>query len=55
MGAIQDYEPAALTTELWALAERIVPQLISLGKRGNYSFLFALFSQLECLAAVHSS
>ena len=32
MGAIQDYEPAALTAELWALAERIVPYLPRLGK-----------------------
>jgi len=35
MGAIQDYEPAALTAELWALAERIVPYLPRLGKRGR--------------------
>src|SRR5260370_20841434 len=35
MGAIQDYEPTALTAELWALAERIVPYLPRLGKRGT--------------------
>ena len=29
------YEPAALTTELWALTKRIVPYLISTVKRGN--------------------
>ena len=33
MGAIQDYEPAALTTELWALATRIVPYPFTTGKR----------------------
>ncbi len=33
MGAIQDYEPAALTTELWALATRIVPHPFTPGKR----------------------
>jgi hypothetical protein len=32
------YERAALTTELWALAERIVPQLISIGKRRKSLF-----------------
>src|SRR5260370_31175591 len=35
MGAIQDYEPTALTAELWALAERIVPYLPRLRKRGT--------------------
>ena len=29
---MEDYEPTALTTELWALAERIVPYLPRLGK-----------------------
>ena len=33
MGAIQDYEPAALTTELWALATRIVPYPFTPEKR----------------------
>jgi hypothetical protein len=32
------YEPGALTTELWALAERIIPQVFPLGKREFHSF-----------------
>jgi hypothetical protein len=33
------YEPTALTTELWALAERIVTYLVSGGKRQNELFV----------------
>ncbi len=36
------YEPPALTTELWALAERIVPQLISIGKRRKSLFFLPM-------------
>ena len=32
MGAFSDYEPAALTTELWALVGRIVTYLSAIGK-----------------------
>jgi hypothetical protein len=39
MGAL--YEPAALTAELWALAERIVSQVSQIGKSHARKF-FAL-------------
>ena len=32
------YEPAALTAELWALAERIVTYLVSIVKRKSSQF-----------------
>jgi len=38
MGALF-YEPAALTTELWALARRIVPHAFTPGKRVFFSIL----------------
>jgi len=40
MGAIQDYEPAALTTELWALAKAIIAYPISTGKREISQFFW---------------
>lgn len=48
MGALFIYEPAALTTELWALANHILPYPFSFGKRE-----FLRFTQtLEFLSTV---
>ena len=46
MGAL--YEPTALTTELWALAERIVSYLFLLGKR-EFSPLAEKFAHTHAL------